>query len=25
MADTRRWNYVFTPKTQEQWLAMFGR
>jgi glyoxylase-like metal-dependent hydrolase (beta-lactamase superfamily II) len=25
MADTRRWNYVFTPKTQDQWLAMFGR
>ena len=24
MADTRRWNYVFTPKSQEQWLAMFG-
>lgn len=24
MADTRRWNYVFTPKTQDQWLAMFG-
>jgi glyoxylase-like metal-dependent hydrolase (beta-lactamase superfamily II) len=25
MEDTRRWNYVFTPKTEEQWLAMFGR
>jgi glyoxylase-like metal-dependent hydrolase (beta-lactamase superfamily II) len=24
MEDTRRWNYVFTPKTQDQWLAMFG-
>jgi hydroxyacylglutathione hydrolase len=24
MEDTRRWNYVFTPKTQEQWLTMFG-
>jgi glyoxylase-like metal-dependent hydrolase (beta-lactamase superfamily II) len=24
MEDTRRWNYVFTPKTQQQWLAMFG-
>ncbi len=24
MEDTRRWNYVFTPRTQEQWLAMFG-
>ncbi|HJR25781.1 MAG TPA: MBL fold metallo-hydrolase [Acidimicrobiales bacterium] len=25
MEDTRRWNYVFTPKTEEQWLTMFGR
>lgn len=25
MEDTRRWNYVFTPKTEQQWLAMFGR
>ena len=24
MEDTRRWNFVFTPKTQDQWLAMFG-
>jgi glyoxylase-like metal-dependent hydrolase (beta-lactamase superfamily II) len=24
MADTRRWNYVFTPKSEAQWLAMFG-
>jgi glyoxylase-like metal-dependent hydrolase (beta-lactamase superfamily II) len=24
MEDTRRWNFVFTPKTQQQWLAMFG-
>ena len=24
MEDTRRLNYVFTPKTPEQWLAMFG-
>jgi glyoxylase-like metal-dependent hydrolase (beta-lactamase superfamily II) len=24
MADTRRWNYVFAPKTEQQWLAMFG-
>jgi glyoxylase-like metal-dependent hydrolase (beta-lactamase superfamily II) len=24
MEDTRRWNYVLTPRTQEQWLAMFG-
>ena len=25
MADTRRWNYVFTPKTEAEWLAAFGR
>lgn len=25
MEDTRKWNYVFTPKTEEQWLTMFGR
>jgi glyoxylase-like metal-dependent hydrolase (beta-lactamase superfamily II) len=25
MADTRRWNYVFTPRTEAEWLAMFGR
>jgi glyoxylase-like metal-dependent hydrolase (beta-lactamase superfamily II) len=25
MGETRKWNYVFKPKTQEQWLAMFGR
>jgi glyoxylase-like metal-dependent hydrolase (beta-lactamase superfamily II) len=25
MADTRRWNYVFAPRSQEQWLAMFGQ
>jgi glyoxylase-like metal-dependent hydrolase (beta-lactamase superfamily II) len=25
MADTRRWNYVFTPGTEAEWLAMFGR
>ena len=24
MGETRKWNYVFKPKTQEQWLAMFG-
>jgi len=24
MADTRAHNYVFAPKTAEQWLAMFG-
>ena len=25
MSDTRRWNYVFTPKSEAEWLAMFGR
>lgn len=25
MEDTRRWNFVFTPKTEADWLAMFGR
>jgi glyoxylase-like metal-dependent hydrolase (beta-lactamase superfamily II) len=25
MADTRRWNYVFTPRSEAEWLAMFGR
>ena len=25
MADTRRWNYVFTPNSKEQWLATFGQ
>lgn len=25
MADTRRWNFVFTPKTEAEWLAMFAR
>jgi glyoxylase-like metal-dependent hydrolase (beta-lactamase superfamily II) len=25
MADTRRWNYVFAPKSEQQWLAMFGQ
>jgi glyoxylase-like metal-dependent hydrolase (beta-lactamase superfamily II) len=24
MGDTRKWNYVFAPKSAEQWLAMFG-
>ncbi|WP_419920086.1 MBL fold metallo-hydrolase [Candidatus Poriferisocius sp.] len=24
MGDTRRTNYVFTPRSPEQWLAMFG-
>jgi glyoxylase-like metal-dependent hydrolase (beta-lactamase superfamily II) len=25
MEDTRRWNYVFAPRTEQQWLAMFGQ
>jgi len=25
MADTRRWNYVFAPKNEAEWLAAFGR
>jgi glyoxylase-like metal-dependent hydrolase (beta-lactamase superfamily II) len=25
MADTRRWNYVFKPGSEAEWLAMFGR
>ena len=25
MADTRRLNYVFTPGSEAEWLAMFGR
>ena len=24
MAETRRWNYVFRPRTEAEWLAMFG-
>ena len=24
MGDTRAHNYVFAPRTAEQWLAMFG-
>jgi glyoxylase-like metal-dependent hydrolase (beta-lactamase superfamily II) len=24
MGDTRRWNYVFRPRSVEEWLAMFG-
>jgi len=24
MGDTRKWNYVFAPKSADQWLAMFG-
>jgi glyoxylase-like metal-dependent hydrolase (beta-lactamase superfamily II) len=25
MGETRRWNFVFAPKTEAEWLAMFGR
>jgi glyoxylase-like metal-dependent hydrolase (beta-lactamase superfamily II) len=25
MADTRKWNYVFAPSTEAEWLAMFAR
>jgi glyoxylase-like metal-dependent hydrolase (beta-lactamase superfamily II) len=25
MGETRKWNYVFTPKSATEWLAMFGR
>ncbi|MET0727672.1 MAG: MBL fold metallo-hydrolase [Acidimicrobiales bacterium] len=25
MEQTRRWNFVFTPKSETEWLAMFGR
>ena len=25
MGDTRKWNYVFKPRSAEEWLAMFGR
>src|SRR6202046_397816 len=24
MGDTRRWNYVFRPRSAEEWMAMFG-
>jgi glyoxylase-like metal-dependent hydrolase (beta-lactamase superfamily II) len=24
MGDTRRWNYVFRPRSIEEWMAMFG-
>jgi glyoxylase-like metal-dependent hydrolase (beta-lactamase superfamily II) len=24
MGDTRRWNYVFQPRSVEEWLTMFG-
>ena len=25
MGETRRWNYVLAPRTEAEWLAMFGR
>jgi glyoxylase-like metal-dependent hydrolase (beta-lactamase superfamily II) len=25
MGETRQWNYVFRPRSAEEWLAMFGR
>jgi glyoxylase-like metal-dependent hydrolase (beta-lactamase superfamily II) len=25
MGETRRWNYVFKPRSAEEWLAVFGR
>jgi glyoxylase-like metal-dependent hydrolase (beta-lactamase superfamily II) len=25
MGETRKWNFVFTPKSPAEWLAMFGR
>lgn len=25
MGETRKWNYVFKPQTEHEWLAMFGR
>lgn len=25
MGETRKFNYVFKPKTQQEWMAMFGR
>lgn len=25
MSETRRWNYVFKPDSEAEWLAMFGR
>lgn len=24
MGDTRKWNYVFRPRSEREWLAMFG-
>ena len=25
MEDTRKWNYVYAPRNEQQWLAMFGQ
>jgi glyoxylase-like metal-dependent hydrolase (beta-lactamase superfamily II) len=25
LGETRRWNFVFKPRTEAEWLAMFGR
>jgi glyoxylase-like metal-dependent hydrolase (beta-lactamase superfamily II) len=25
MGETRKWNFVFAPKSEREWLAMFGR
>jgi glyoxylase-like metal-dependent hydrolase (beta-lactamase superfamily II) len=25
MAETRKWNYVLAPRSEQEWLAMFGR
>ena len=25
MGETRQWNFVFKPKSEREWLAMFGR
>jgi glyoxylase-like metal-dependent hydrolase (beta-lactamase superfamily II) len=25
MGETKRWNYVFKPRSEAEWLAMFGR
>ncbi len=25
MGETRRWNFVFRPRNEQEWLAMFGR
>jgi hypothetical protein len=24
MGDTRKWNYVFRPRSPQEWMAMFG-